>query len=61
MKKTIDLGNQVLDTEEEMSNKSPMCTNCFHSKEKHHFYTGQKDNDHHCKEFGCKRIQYFEK
>ena len=60
MKRKIDLGKQVLDTAEEMSNKSHICTNCFHSKEKHHFYTGQKDNDHHCKEFGCKCMQYFE-
>ena len=29
-------------------------------REKHHFYASQKDNDHHCKEFGCKCIQYFE-
>ena len=42
------------------NDKTTICTNCFHSKEKHHFYASQKDNDHHCKEFGCKCIQYFE-
>ncbi len=39
---------------------STVCTNCFHSKDRHYFSDSQKNNKHYCKESECNCRQFRE-